>query len=176
MTSDLLYRIALTLVPNVGCVQAKVLIDTYGNAESVFKARKKELSALENIGLVRAENIKFIEKYKIQPLFITDKNYPRRLLNCYDPPTLLYYRGNADLNISKIISVIGTRNNTDYGKQVTEKLVSDLKEENVVIVSGLAFGIDAIAHKTAIQNNLQTIGVLAHGLDTIYPSQHKSLA
>ena len=136
MTNDLLYRIALTLVPNVGCVQAKVLIDTYGNAESVFKARKKELSALENIGLVRAANIKsfedfsiaeeeikFIEKYKIQPLFITDKNYPRRLLNCYDPPTLLYYRGNADLNTSKIISVIGTRNNTDYGKQATEKLL-----------------------------------------------------
>ncbi|HEY6977833.1 MAG TPA: DNA-processing protein DprA [Chitinophagaceae bacterium] len=189
MPNDLLYQIALTLIPNIGPVQAKILVEHFGNAETIFKASLKRLSGIENIGEVRArciksfqnfsaaeEEIEFIERYKIQPFFIADKNYPQRLLNCYDPPTLLYYRGNADLNASKIISVIGTRNNTDYGKQVTEKLVSDLKEENVVIVSGLAFGVDAIAHKTAIQNNLQTIGVLAHGLDTIYPSQHKSLA
>ncbi len=189
MTSDLLYQIALTLVPNVGCVQAKILIDAYGSAESVFKARKKELSALENIGLVSAANIKsfndfsiaeeeikFIEKYKIQPLFITDKNYPQRLLHCYDLPTLLYYRGNADLNTSKIISVVGTRSNTDYGKQATEKLLNDLADLKPLIISGLAFGIDAIAHKCALQNNLETVAVLAHGLQTIYPRQHKTLA
>ena len=117
-----------------------------------------------------------IEKFKIQPLFIADKNYPQRLLRCYDAPTLLYYRGNADLNATKIISIIGTRNNTDYGKQVTEKLVTDLQEQNILIVSGLAFGIDAIAHKAALNNGLPTIGVLAHGLDSIYPSQHKCLA
>jgi DNA processing protein len=80
------------------------------------------------------------------------------------------------LNASKIISIIGTRNSTDYGKQITEKLVADLTEQNVLIVSGLAFGIDVIAHKAALQSNLSTIGVLAHGLDTIYPPQHKSLA
>jgi DNA processing protein len=189
MPNDLLYQIALTLVSNIGPVQAKILVEYFGDAETIFKSGLRKLSGIENIGEIRAgciksfknfseaeEEIEFIKKYKIQPIFITDKNYPQRLLNCYDPPTLLYYRGNADLNESKIVSVIGTRNNTDYGKQITEKLISDLKEENVVIVSGLAFGIDAIAHKTAIQNNLQTIGVLAHGLDTIYPSQHKSLA
>ena len=120
--------------------------------------------------------MKFIEKYKIQPLFISDKNYPQRLLNCYDSPTLLYYRGNADLNASKIISIIGTRSNTDYGKQVTEKLISELKDLNVLIVSGLAFGIDGIAHKSALQNQLKTVAVLAHGLHTIYPHQHKALA
>src|SRR5689334_443108 len=148
MTNELLYQVALTLIPNIGCVQAKTLIEHYGNAENIFKAKKKELSAVENIGLIRAGNIKsfndfhlaeeetrFIEKYKIQPLFITDKNYPQRLLHCYDLPTLLYYRGNADLNISRIISVIGTRNNTDYGKQVTDKLLYDLKEQNVLIIS-----------------------------------------
>ncbi len=189
MTNELLYQIALTLVPNIGCVQSKILIEKYGNAESVFKARKKELSAIENIGVVRAssiksfdnfslaeDEIKFMEKYKITPLFIADKNYPKRLLHCYDAPTLLYYRGNADLNASKIISIIGTRSNTDYGKQVTEKLVSELKELNVLIISGLAFGIDAIAHKAALQNELETIAVLAHGLNIIYPQQHKTLA
>ncbi|MGN6351943.1 MAG: DNA-processing protein DprA [Parafilimonas sp.] len=189
MNIDLLYQIALTLVPNVGCVQAKTLIETYGNAESIFKAKKKELSALENIGLISAANIKsfddfsiaeeeikFIEKYKIQPLFITDKNYPQRLLNCYDSPTLLYYRGNTNLNAPRIISIIGTRNNTDYGKQVTEKLVNDLADMNVLIVSGLAYGIDCIAHKTALQDKLETVAVLAHGLQIIYPRQHTSLA
>ena len=189
MNRDLLYQIALTLIPNIGCVHAKVLIETFGNAENIFKARKKDLSAIENIGLIKAagikafddfkaaeDEIKFIEKYKIQPLFITDKNYPQRLLNCYDSPTLLYYRGNADLNVSKIISIIGTRSNTDYGKQVTEKLISELKDLNVLIVSGLAFGIDAIAHKAALQNELETVAVLAHGLHTIYPQQHKAVA
>ncbi len=189
MINDLLYQVALTLIPNIGCVQAKTLIEHYGNAEAVFKAKKKELSSIENIGLIRAANIKafedfseaeneikFIEKYKIQPLFITDKSYPQRLLNCYDPPALLYYRGNADLNASKIISIIGTRNNTDYGKHATEKLVNELKDMNVLIVSGLAFGIDAIAHKSALQNELETVAVLAHGLHTIYPQQHKTLA
>lgn len=189
MTNELLYQIALTLVPNIGCVHAKVLIENFGNAENIFKAKKKDLSAVENIGLIKASSIKsfddfntaeaeikFIEKYKIQPLFITDKNYPQRLLNCYDSPTLLYYRGNTDLNTSKIISIIGTRSNTDYGKQATEKLISELKDLNVLIVSGLAFGIDAIAHKSALQNELETVAVLAHGLQTIYPNQHKALA
>ncbi len=189
MTNDLLYQIALTLIPNIGAVQSKTLIDHFGDAESIFKANGKILSSIENIGEVRAAAIKefadfttaeeetaFIEKFKIQPLFITDKNYPQRLLRCYDAPTLLYYRGNTDLNAAKVISIIGTRSNTDYGKQVTEKLVGDLQEQQVLILSGLAFGIDAIAHKAAIQNSLPTVGVLAHGLDTIYPSQHKSLA
>ena len=105
---------------------------------------------------------------------ITD--YPKRLLNCYDSPTLLYYKGEADLNSEKIIAVIGTRNHTEYGKQVTEKLIRELTEQNVVVVSGLAYGIDAIAHKAAVKNNLKTVGVLAHGLDQVYPSQHTGLA
>jgi DNA processing protein len=187
--SELLYQIALTLIPNIGPVQAKILIDYYQDAESIFKAKRKDLGKIENIGEVRAGNIKdfkdffqaeaeieFIEKYKIEAIFIKDKKYPQRLLNCYDPPTLLYFRGNVDLNSQKIISIIGTRSNTDYGKQLTEKLIVDLQEQNDAICSGLAFGIDAIAHKAAIQNNLSTIGVLAHGLDTIYPSQHKIFA
>jgi DNA processing protein len=189
MTNDLLYQIALTLVPNIGDVHAKALVNIYGDAQAVFKAKKKELENIEGIGTIRASSIKafdnfqsseeeivFIEKYKITPLFINDKNYPQRLLNCYDSPPLLYYRGNADLNTSKIIAVVGTRNNSDYGKHVCEKIIEDLAGENILIVSGLAFGIDTIAHKTALKNNLPTVGVLAHGLDRIYPSQNKTLA
>ncbi|MGF2413393.1 DNA-processing protein DprA [Ferruginibacter sp.] len=189
MNNDLLYQIALPLVPNIGDVHAKALVNIYGDAQSIFKARKKELEAIEGIGTVRAksikdftdfttceEEIKFIEKYKINPLFLTNKNYPQRLLNCYDSPVVLYYRGTADLNTSKIISIVGTRNNSEYGKSVCEKLIEDLTEQNVLVVSGLAFGIDTIAHKAALKNSLQTVGVLAHGLDRIYPTQNKNLA
>lgn len=189
MSNELLYQIALTLVPNIGSVHAKALVNIYGDAESVFKAKKKELESIDGIGSVRANSIKsfdnfhsseeeinFIEKYRITPLFISDKNYPQRLLNCYDSPVLLYYRGNADLNNSKIISIVGTRNNTEYGKSVCEKIIEDLAGENIITVSGLAFGIDTIAHKASLKNNVQTIAVLAHGLDRIYPAQNKSLA
>lgn len=189
MHNDLLYQIALTLVPNIGDVHAKALVNHYGSAQAVFKAKKKDLDNMEGIGIVRAksikeftdftsseEEIKFLEKYKITPLFITDENYPKRLLNCYDSPALLYYRGNADLNTSRIVSVVGTRNNSDYGKSVCEKFIEELKSENVLIASGLAFGIDTIAHKAALKQNLQTVAVLAHGLDRLYPPQNKTLA
>ena len=189
MNKDLLYQIALTLVPNIGNVHAKTLALHFGDAESIFKAKRKDLEQLDGIGIIRAKSIKefnsftgsekeieFIEQYKIAPLFITDKNYPQRLRNCYDSPALLFYRGNADLNTSKIVGIVGTRNNSEYGKNICEQLVQDLQEQNILIVSGLAFGIDTIAHKTALKNNLQTIGVLAHGLDTLYPAQNKSLA
>ena len=187
-SEDLLYQLSLTLIPNIGPVQAKILLQ-HCNAEEIFHAKKSYLENIEGIGPVRAasiaaykdfskaeEEIKFIEKYKIKTLFLTDKDYPQRLLNCYDSPTLLYYKGEADLNASKIIAIIGTRSHTDYAKQVTEKLVKDLTAQNVTIISGLAFGVDAIAHKSAIKNNLPTIGVLGHGLDQIYPSEHAGLA
>ncbi|MCW3118485.1 MAG: dprA [Chitinophagaceae bacterium] len=184
----LLYQVALTLIPNIGPVQAKLLLQHF-DIDEIFNARKSLLEKIEGFGEVRARSIRafdnfheaeeevaFIEKYKIKPLFITDKEYPQRLLNCYDSPTLLYYRGNAGLNNSKIISVIGTRTHTDYGRQVTESLIQDLSALNVLIVSGLAYGIDAISHREAIRNSLPTVGVMAHGLDQIYPAQHANLA
>jgi DNA processing protein len=188
LSNDLLYQISLTLIPNIGPVQAKILLQHF-EAEEIFKARKYDLEKIEGIGSIRANNIKaftdfssaeeeirFIEKYKIKPFFLSDKDYPQRLLNCYDSPILLYYRGTADLNTTKIIAIIGTRNNSDYGKQATEKLIKELSGQNVLIVSGLAFGVDAIAHNSAIKNQLPTVGVLAHGLDQIYPSEHSGLA
>lgn len=189
MSESLIYKIALTQIPGIGTVQAKQLLKHFESPENIFKEKKSALSHLENIGAVRAKNIKsftdfsviekeikFIEKNKITPLFIQDDNYPKRLLNCYDPPIMLYFRGNADLNTTKIISIIGTRNNSDYGKMVTEKLIEDLATMNILIVSGLAYGIDTIAHKASLKNNLSTVGVLAHGLQSIYPQQHASIA
>ena len=189
MKDDVLYQIALTLIPNIGAVQAKLLVDELGDAKAVFNASVKQLSSIENIGEIRAKQIKtfagfaqaeeeivHLQKHNIEPLFITDEHYPKRLLNCYDAPTLLYYKGNANLNASRIISIIGTRNNTDYSRTMIEKMLNDIKEYNPVIVSGLAFGVDSLAHKTALQNNLSTVGVLGNGLHTIYPAQHKTLA
>ena len=189
MKNELIYQIALTLVPHIGAVHAKILVQHFGNAGAVFRAKKSALEKIEGIGEIRArslisfnhfsaaeDELLFIEKYKIQPLFLTDKNYPKRLLNCYDPPVLLFYKGNTDLNVSKIVAIIGTRGNSDYGKQVTEKLVKDLAVSGVLVVSGLAFGIDAIAHRAALKNDLSTVAVLAHGLNKIYPPEHLSLA
>ncbi|MFL5742526.1 MAG: DNA-processing protein DprA [Flavisolibacter sp.] len=186
---ELLYQLALTLVPNIGDVQAKILVQQLGSASTVFEERLSALEKIEGIGTVRArsirefnsfhlaeEEIKFIERFGIKTLFLTDKDYPQRLLNCYDSPTLLFFKGPANLNVPKIISIVGTRSQTEYGKQFTEKLVKDLSEQQILIVSGLAFGIDAQAHKAALKNNLPTVGVVGHGLDTIYPYPHASLA
>jgi DNA processing protein len=189
MNSGLLHQLALTLVPNIGDVQAKILIRHFGDAQSVFKAKRSTLDKIEGLTApavkslkgftdftVAEKELKFIEKYKIRTLFLTEKEYPQRLLNCYDSPTLLFYKGAADLNASKVISIVGTRSNTDYGRQFTETLVKDLSEQNILVISGLAFGIDAIAHRAAIKNHLPTVGVVGHGLDMIYPPENARLA
>lgn len=189
MSSELFYQLALTLVPNIGDVHAKLLLQQFGNASTIFKAPHRELERLEGIGTVRANSIRtfndfhlveaelrFIEKYKIKTLFLTDPEYPQRLLNCYDSPTLLFYKGTADLNASKVVAIVGTRSNTDYGKQFTEDLIAALSSQQALIISGLAIGIDAYAHKAALKNDMPTVGVVGHGLDKIYPSVNKGLA
>lgn len=189
MSNDLFYQIALTMIPFIGDVHARELMQHFGDAEKIFSAKKTTLNRIPGIGTIRSENIKsfndfkrvekeigFIERYKIQVLQFTGTSYPKRLSHCYDAPVLLYYRGSADLNSSKILSVIGTRNPTDYGKEVVENLIRDLAKHDVVICSGLAYGIDTHAHKAALKNRLPTVGVLAHGLDRIYPPANKSLA
>ena len=188
-STDLLYKIAITLVNDVGDITAKRLISYCGGVEAVFKEKKTGLLKIPGIGQVvvralenktvfnRAEQeMKFIEKEKITPLFYLDKNYPKRLLHCEDSPVLLYTKGDADLNNQKVLGIVGTREATDYGKQITEKIAQGLSEYNVLIVSGLAYGVDIAAHKAALKNNLPTAGVLAHGLDRIYPSAHRSVA
>jgi len=188
--NERLYQIGLTLIEGVGDVNAKNLLAYCGSASEVFKQKKGNLVKIPGIGeyiaksvfaskqvLKRAEDeLTFIEKYKIKPLFFTDVNYPNRLKYCSDSPILLYYKGNADLNSSKIVAVVGSRKPSDYGKQITESFISELQQSNILIISGLAYGIDICAHKSALTNNLQTVAVLAHGLDRIYPQQHANVA
>ena len=125
----------------------------------------------------RAEKeLRFIVDHAVEPLFFTDKLYPQRLKNCHDSPILLYYKGKAALNAQKIVSVVGTRTPSAHGKQITEKLIEDLRNSGILVISGLAYGIDITAHKAAFENGLDTVGVLAHGLDRVYPSAHTQFA
>lgn len=185
---SLLYKIALTLIRGVGPMHAKNLLSYFGSAEGVFSATQAQLLKMDGIGIKTAESIlhndalvlaeqqlAFIEKHDIQVLFYADENYPKRLRNCYDSPLLLYYKGSVDLNHSRIVSIVGTRNATAYGKQLCKQLIEVLKPYNVIVMSGLAYGIDAAAHKESIQLEVPTVGVLGHGLDRIYPAVHKEL-
>ena len=187
------YQIALTLIPNVGDITAKKLIAYCGSAEDVFKQKKPHLLKIPGIGelvansvlnnsfvtdsLKRAEKeIDFIQKRNIQALFYTDVLYPQRLRHCEDSPILLYFKGKTDLNNAKILGIVGTRKATTYGKQICEQFINDLTALDVLIVSGLAYGIDIAAQKHALEKGLHTVGVVAHGLDRIYPAEHKKYA
>lgn len=187
----MLHQIALTMIHGVGCVLGRQLLEYFGSAEAIFAEKERLLEKVPGIGVKIAGEIKnaeilrqaeselaFMEKNKITGLFFTDEGFPFRLNECADSPLLLYAKGNLDLNRKHIISIVGTRNATKYGREVTEQLIVDLAEAipEVQVISGLAFGIDICAHKAALKNNLSTFGVLAHGLDRIYPSVHRGVA
>ncbi len=189
MPQELMYQIALTRIPLIGDVIIRKLLETFGTAGNIFKAKKQELERIETVGSVRANAIRcfrdfdavekemiFIEKYRIRPLFCTDPDYPQRLHHCYDGPVMLYYKGSASLNAGRIVSVVGTRRPSAYGKKICRQLTEELAAAQVTLVSGLAYGIDILAHQTALQAGIPTIGVLAHGLDRIYPAAHKQTA
>lgn len=189
MESRKLYEIALTLIQGVGDVVGKKLVAYCGGAEAVFCETKKALTKIPNITesivdnimspnvLKRAEEeIKFVEKNEITPLFYLDSQYPKRLQHCHDSPMLLYYKGKADLNAPKVVGVVGTRNISDYGKYVTENVIEELSADNVLIVSGLAYGVDAAAHRDALKYDLATVGVLGHGMQTVYPAENRKLS
>lgn len=189
MESRKLYEIALTLILGVGDVVGKKLVAYCGGAEAVFCETKKALTKIPNITesivdnimspnvLKRAEEeIKFVEKNEITPLFYLDSQYPKRLQHCHDSPMLLYYKGKADLNAPKVVGVVGTRNISDYGKYVTENVMEELSADNVLIVSGLAYGVDAAAHRAALKYDLATVGVLGHGMQTVYPAENRKLS
>jgi DNA processing protein len=189
MDEQLQYQIALTMVPKVGGITARKLIAYCGGVEAVFKEKKSSLYKIPGIGhtvvnalknhdifeLARQE-VEFINKYKIKPLFYTHVDYPVRLKHCDDSPILLFYKGTAELNKQKAIAIVGTRNITDYGRYKCQEIIEGLKKHDPLIVSGLAYGVDARAHKAAVDNGLNTVGVLGHGLDMIYPPLNKPLA
>lgn len=191
MTNELIYQIGLTMINGVGDILARQLLQTFGDAEAVFTEKRQALEKIPGIGSTIASAIKspevlllaekelaFVEKNQIACYFLTDENYPRRLRECPDAPVLFYFKGNARLNAPRIISIVGTRHATEYGKVVTEELVQTLSASfpDLLIVSGLAYGIDVCAHRSALKANLPTVGVLAHGLDRIYPPAHRSVA
>lgn len=187
---ELFYQLALTQVSWIGNKLARALLSKFGTVQAIFEAKEKQLSVIEGVGKQRIkalkeaidkerieEELKFIRQHDIKPIFINHPDYPRLLKDCPDAPVMLYFKGNGLKQFQKKIAIVGTRNHTDYGRQMVEDLVAGFKDlDDVVIVSGLAYGIDSIAHKSALKNGLATIGVLGHGLDRVYPAQNRKLA
>ena len=189
MKKELIFQIGLTLIPKVGPVVAKKLIAYCGGVEAVFKEKQNLLQKIPNIGPVLAKSIAnqtilkraeeellFIDKHQLQTDYYLEDNYPKRLKHCEDAPLLLFSKGKFDYNAKKVVSIVGTRSATSYGKKICQELVEELQSHGVLVVSGLSYGVDTCSHKSAIKNELATIGILAHGLDRIYPSANKNLA
>ncbi len=183
------YRIGVTLLEGVGPILAKKLIAYCGGAEAVFLEKSKHLMLIPGIGPKLAKSISnqqvlhradrelsFIDRNKVHVSYYLDKNYPGRLKNCEDSPILLYVSGDINLNHSRTISVVGTRNASNYGKGWVSSFLEEIKPYAPIVLSGLAYGIDICAHRESLKFNLPTGAVLAHGLDRIYPMAHKNVA
>lgn len=186
-----LYQIALTMIPSVGDITARNLLQMFGDVETIFKTDRKTLINKTRLSpkivdeilnpeiITKAEKeLFFVEKNKLKTYFINEENYPQRLIDCADAPVLLYFKGNTDFNTEKVISIVGTRNSTNYGNSFCNTFLEEISSllPNTLIVSGLAYGIDINAHRAALKYNLSTVGVLAHGLDRIYPYAHRHTA
>ena len=187
--NELLYQIGITLIPGIGDISGKKLMAYCGSAEAVFKETRPALKKIPGIGEVTVNSItnhdvfkqaekeiRFIEQNGIKPLFYTHPDYPARLLHCEDGPLMLFFKGTSNLNTSRIVAIVGTRRATNYGRARCEEIVETLAEKDVLIVSGLAYGIDSCAHRKAIETGIDTVGVLGHGLDRLYPAQNRKLA
>lgn len=184
-TNELFHLLALSQVDGVGDIVAKKLISHCGSAENVFKSKLKALKAIDGVGEVLVKNLKdksvfekaekelhYIQNEKCKVLYFQNEDYPERLKHCIDGPILLFASGNFDFNNRKMISIVGTRQITSYGTEFCKKLLEDIAIFNPIVVSGFAYGVDIVAHQSAMENDLQTIGVLAHGLNQIYPKTH----
>ncbi len=186
---ELFHLLALQQVEGIGDVSARKLISHCGNATNVFKEKKQNLLKVSGIGRSTIdrlndatifkrveEEISFIESNEIDVVTFYDSRFPQRLKHCFDAPLVLFKKGNVNLSEQKIISIVGTRKMTAYGKKVLDDLFENLTPFKPIIVSGLAYGVDIYAHQLAMKHDLQTVGVLAHGLDRIYPAVHKKEA
>ena len=185
LDNELLFLLALQKIEGVGDIVAKKLLLHCGSAETIFKTKASQLSSIDGVGNVLLKNLKnksvfaeaenelkYIRENNINVSFYKDETYPDRLKHCIDSPVLLFTAGNLNFKNRKIISIVGTRQITSYGTDFCKKLIEDLAPLNPIIVSGFAYGVDIVAHQTAMDLNLQTIGVLAHGLNQIYPKTH----
>lgn len=186
-----IYSIALTMVPGIGHIGAKRLMDGMGCATDIFRLRKEIPERMPEVNrrviealdcpraIARAEQeYEFVRKNRISCLTFHDEAYPFRLRECEDAPAVLFFKGNAGLNSQRVINVVGTRHITDYGIRICASFLRDLKVlcPDVLVVSGLAYGVDIHAHREALANGFSTVGVLAHGLDRIYPYVHRKTA
>ncbi|QMW05826.1 DNA-processing protein DprA [Spirosoma foliorum] len=189
MSTDTQHQIALTLVPGVGSILIRQLISYCGSATDVLRSPVGRLLKVPGIGevtarailksdvLTEAERIlNRLEKMSATALFYTEKAYPSRLKALYDAPALLYFQGKGNLNTSRTIGIVGTRQATDYGRRITNEIIEAIAPLGVHVISGLAYGIDIAAHRSSLANGLPTIGVMASGLDVIYPNVHQKTA
>ena len=188
---SLKHKIALGLIPRIGDINARKLVSHFGSVEAIFHEPYRNLIKIPGIGSGLAKYISdrsylesaekeadYISKNNIRAYFYLDSDYPFRLRQCDDSPVVFFLKGNCDLNAAKILSVVGTRNATTRGREICDKIIGGLApgHPDLIIISGLAYGIDIAAHKAALANNLQTIGILAHGFKSTYPSIHASIA
>ena len=192
MNQETFYAMALTRLTNFNFQQALALYKAAGNAQLLYEYRHnigdiiedctpRLIEALQDWGdaMKRAEaEVKYMEEHGIRAISLLDDDYPQRMTECSDAPLVLYYKGNADLNQQRVISMVGTRHMTRYGEDCIRKFVRELHElcPQVLIVSGLAYGVDICSHNEALANGYDTLGVLAHGLDQIYPYRHRDVA
>lgn len=185
------HKIALGLIPRIGDINARKLVSYFGSVEAIFHEPYRNLIKIPGIGsgiasyissrtyLEVAENeAEYVEKNNIRVFFYLDDDYPFRLKQCDDSPVVFYFKGNCDLNSPRILSIVGTRSSTPRGRMICERIISGLAEAHpqLLIISGLAFGIDITAHRAALANNLPTVGVLGHGFETMYPALHSATA
>ena len=188
---SLKHKIALGLIPRIGDINARKLVSHFGNVEAIFHEPYRNLIKIPGIGSgiakyisnksyldVAEKEVEYVTKHNIKTHFYLDNDYPFRLRQCDDSPVVFFFRGKCNLDASKILSVVGTRNATSRGREMCDMIIKGLAigHPDLIIVSGLAYGIDIASHKAALAHNLPTIGVLAHGFKTTYPSVHASTA
>ena len=191
-SDEVYYTMALTRMMGFNFQTALLLYRELGSGQAVYEHRndigdlmpeatprlREQMKHWDDALRRSAAEMEFVTKNKIRALTLNDVDYPQRLLDCPDAPIILYYRGNADLNQRYVLDIVGTRHCTSYGQDLIQRFVSDLRQlcPQVLIVSGLAYGIDICAHRNALKQGFETVGVLAHGLDQIYPYRHRDTA
>jgi DNA processing protein len=188
-TNNELHQIAFSQLHGIGPSRASQIISEIGVIEDFFSMKIQEIylqtgiakSILQNLNreaalAVAEKQLRYNEKHQITTHFFLDTDYPRRLKQCADLPIVLYSKGNMNLNQKKIVSVVGTRNQTEYGHRILKEFIDSISESDILVVSGLAYGVDISAHRLCLENKIQTVAVLGHGLDRIYPAKHAQTA